>query len=173
MSRYKNKVKPVQAAGYRVSGVSSNLGKVCREVRGQFRGQFIKGMSQEGCLAIGSQVDLETRSESRRMESAAEISQVSTLMALNAFLGHGRFTSKALVPRSPSKGKGWRLQLGGAGGGGHVAHAASFTSTRMAEGPESSQKSCTAAFSLNSCHWLDAKFLFIHSSQFVPASRET
>lgn len=116
MSRYKNKVKPVQAAGYRVSGVSSNLGKVCREVRGQFRGQFIKGMSQEGCLAIGSQVDLETRSESRRMESAAEISQVSTLMALNAFLGHGRFTSKGLVPRSAQQRDRVKAPAGGGGG---------------------------------------------------------
>lgn len=137
MSRYKNKAKPVWAAGCRVSGVSSNLGKVCGEVRDQFRGLFIKGTSREGCLAIGSQVDLETRSESCRMESAAEISQASALMALNAFLGHGRLTSKGLVPWSPQQREGRRPQLGG-GGGGHVAHAVSFTSARMAEGPDSS-----------------------------------
>lgn len=92
-----HKAKPAGAAGRRVSGAGSNLGKVCREVRDQFRGLFITGMSREGCLAIGSQVDLETRSESRPMESAAEISQASALMALDAFLGHGRLTSKGLV----------------------------------------------------------------------------
>jgi len=48
MSRYKNKVKPVRAAGCRVSGVSSNLGKVCCEVRDQFRGPFVKGMELGG-----------------------------------------------------------------------------------------------------------------------------
>lgn len=106
MSPYKNKGKPVWAAGCRLSGISSDLGKVCREVREQFRGLFVKGMSQEGCLAISSQVDLETRSESCRMESAAEISQANALMALNAFLGHGCFTSKGLVPQySPGKGR--------------------------------------------------------------------
>lgn len=59
----------------RVSGVGSNLGEACREVRDQFRGPFIKGMSAGGSLTVGSRVDLETRSASGRMESAAEISQ--------------------------------------------------------------------------------------------------
>lgn len=75
MSWHKLKFKPLRTVGCRASGVSSNLGEVCREVRDQFRGPFIRGMSTGGSLAIGSWVDLETRSESSRMESAAEISQ--------------------------------------------------------------------------------------------------
>lgn len=172
MSWHKTKVKPLRTADCRASGVSSNLGEVCREVRDQFRGPFIKGMSTGGSVPIGSWVDLESRSESSRMEGAAEISQAVHGWHWMPFWVMVLSPGKGWFPNPPSKGKGEGPSWGG-GGAGHVAHAASFTSTRMAEGPDSSQKSCTAAFSLNSCHWLDAKFLFIHSSQFVPANRET
>jgi len=58
--------------------------------------------------------------------------------------------AKGWFPGPPAKGRAKAPAR--RGGGGHEAHAVSFTSTRMAEGPDSSQKSCTTAFSLNSCH---------------------
>lgn len=56
--------------------------------------------------------------------------------------------SKGLALGPPAKGRVKASAQGG--GGGHVAHAASFTSSRVAEGPGSSQKPCTAV-TLNSC----------------------